>query len=437
MTKQVINIGTTNNDKSGDPIRTAFNKVNENFTELYSTVLSTGDLSFSGGRVYNSTGGETFFSNNSNTSATSFLMLPSTSENGVPLKLTTLNQNGYIRLEVNPLSANQKYWDFAKDGSLTFKNSVGVPTIGGSTDKIRLFNFNNPLTTNYAIGVEADHVWFSLDDATNMNLGWKFYAGEQLACKIGSDGHIELRNKCKILNPINGTLVLQAANGNGVYSDWTFTPDGKLDFPEGAHLFHSYNVMHLSNTNTDITLESVNDILLSTGISGSPKEFKFDSLGILHIPTGGDIKNSTGTSVLFGNQQVNTTNDVSFNSVSTARTTTSLASVYCQPGQSTVFYTASNTFIMTLKMIVQVEGVEDTNTQWDTHSCEIMIAKSFLADNIASNVYGTAHTSVLPLATFTASWNATIQKIEVSCTPANVTQGVYVKSFVTEILTSD
>jgi len=35
MAKQVINIGSTANDGTGDPIRSAFDKVNDNFTELY------------------------------------------------------------------------------------------------------------------------------------------------------------------------------------------------------------------------------------------------------------------------------------------------------------------------------------------------------------------------------------------------------------------
>ena len=35
MAKQVINIGTTANDNTGDPLRSAFDKVNSNFTELY------------------------------------------------------------------------------------------------------------------------------------------------------------------------------------------------------------------------------------------------------------------------------------------------------------------------------------------------------------------------------------------------------------------
>lgn len=38
MAKLVINIGQTANDKSGDPLRTAFDKINQNFTEVYNTL---------------------------------------------------------------------------------------------------------------------------------------------------------------------------------------------------------------------------------------------------------------------------------------------------------------------------------------------------------------------------------------------------------------
>ena len=35
MAKQTINIGTSANDGTGDPLRTAMSKTNDNFTELY------------------------------------------------------------------------------------------------------------------------------------------------------------------------------------------------------------------------------------------------------------------------------------------------------------------------------------------------------------------------------------------------------------------
>lgn len=36
MAKQTINLGTSANKGDGDPLRTAFDKVNDNFDELYS-----------------------------------------------------------------------------------------------------------------------------------------------------------------------------------------------------------------------------------------------------------------------------------------------------------------------------------------------------------------------------------------------------------------
>jgi len=70
MAKQVINIGTTANDGTGDPLRTAFDKVNDNFTELYNddagdvdsvngqtgvVVLDSDDVSEGSTNLYNQT----------------------------------------------------------------------------------------------------------------------------------------------------------------------------------------------------------------------------------------------------------------------------------------------------------------------------------------------------------------------------------------------
>lgn len=38
MTQQIINTGSVANDGAGDPLRTAFTKTNDNFTDLYNTV---------------------------------------------------------------------------------------------------------------------------------------------------------------------------------------------------------------------------------------------------------------------------------------------------------------------------------------------------------------------------------------------------------------
>jgi len=63
MTQEIINIGAQPNDGEGDPLRTAFAKINNNFTQLFSTgfftsnAYSTGDTA---GQVIFTTPIETF-----------------------------------------------------------------------------------------------------------------------------------------------------------------------------------------------------------------------------------------------------------------------------------------------------------------------------------------------------------------------------------------
>lgn len=45
MAKQTINLGTEPNDRTGDKLRVAFDKVNDNFTELYDGIANVGDQS--------------------------------------------------------------------------------------------------------------------------------------------------------------------------------------------------------------------------------------------------------------------------------------------------------------------------------------------------------------------------------------------------------
>ena len=44
MAKQTINIGSAANDGTGDPLRTAFDKINDNFDELYGSSAEANDL---------------------------------------------------------------------------------------------------------------------------------------------------------------------------------------------------------------------------------------------------------------------------------------------------------------------------------------------------------------------------------------------------------
>jgi hypothetical protein len=44
MPKQTVNLGTMADNKSGDPLRTAFTKINQNFDELYGAYINKATL---------------------------------------------------------------------------------------------------------------------------------------------------------------------------------------------------------------------------------------------------------------------------------------------------------------------------------------------------------------------------------------------------------
>jgi hypothetical protein len=112
-------------------------------------------------------------------------------------------------------------------------------------------------------------------------------------------------------------------------------------------------------------------------------------------------------------------------------------SVTCNAGMDTVIYTGTDRYIHTFKLLLKVEGVEVNGQSWETQSTEMIIAKSFNNDKVAATAYGVVHTSIDPLATFTARWNPTLFRVEVLCHPTSLTYGVEVRTFATEIITSD
>ena len=125
--------------------------------------------------------------------------------------------------------------------------------------------------------------------------------------------------------------------------------------------------------------------------------------------------------------------DIRFNNGAVQRDT---ATVECLGNTSTVVYTASGQYQNTIKLLIQVEGYVGAPGSWDTQACEMIIAKSFRGPTVAATVYAVVHTSVAPLATFTAEWNALTNRVEVLCATPSA-NSVYVRTFATEITTSD
>jgi len=97
MTQEIINVGAQPNDGEGDPLRTAFEKVNNNFSQLYSTGFFTSNAYSTGttaGQVIFEAPVETFtqgmFQINSNDTQTS-------DSQNITLTVTTLNAGSQVQ----------------------------------------------------------------------------------------------------------------------------------------------------------------------------------------------------------------------------------------------------------------------------------------------------------------------------------------------------
>jgi hypothetical protein len=318
MAKQNINVGTTANDKKGDSLRAAFQKVNANFTELYAALgltdvtLNLGAFTFTGSTMSTddstnividkpiTVNGEitvdgdivpkTNFGASLGTPTRQFKSLYVSTNTvflgGVPLSLDPNNNE----LTINNVPISQ---------TINYADIPNVPTdVSDLTDTEGLLGggggnpFNQDLNTD-------DSVTFNSVGATTVNV-----------------------------SQINGTnpgdeLVIQANNHN-----WTFDANGNLTFPQGTLLGYSdpggfiingavdkdiaiytYNGAdaHGWTFGTDGSLtipgdiRSEGNINIDINLSDSTlRRWQFGEDGSLTLPAGGDIIDSSGQSVLGG-----------------------------------------------------------------------------------------------------------------------------------------
>ena len=218
-------------------------------------------------------------------------------------------------------------------------------------------------------------------------------------------------------------LIQTNNNTSGSTSTWAFSASGELTLPNGGHL----GPVGKGWTGLDGGFGQPVS-LLSYYPSGMYSGCVTITPGNgVDISTYGDGTGQTGDWT-FGNNGA-----LSVNSVATVATT---PSVSCTATMDTIIYTSVSN-ATTFKLLIKAEGYEGTPTAWDTQSSEMMIAYGFKNNNVVASVYGIIHTSVSPLATFTAQRNATTGRIEVLCRPTSLTNPVVVRTFATEIITSD
>jgi len=221
-------------------------------------------------------------------------------------------------------------------------------------------------------------------------------------------------------------LTVETLSRNTVIS--SSNNNNKVNFPVGGKnvfgTFPSSLAQTIAGTGSVGDLRSESNINIDINLSDSTlHRWQFGEDGILTLPPEGTISNS-GNNWTFGSDGT-----LSYPRSALQRDT---ITVTCPGNASTVVYTAASAVQYTVKLLIQVEGFEGAAAATDSQACEMIIAKSFRADDIASSVYAVVHTSTAPLATFTAQWNALTSRIQVLCTTPSA-NAVYVRIFATEI----
>ena len=291
MAKQVINVGTAANDKKGDSLRAAFQKVNTNFTELYTALginadgnLNIGAFEFTGSVM--STTDSTPIVIDQAVSVTSDLtvggdILPQTANGGdlgslarpfrslyvsnntiffggTPL---SLDANNNLTVNGSPVTGggNSFDQDLNTDDSVTF-NSVGATTVNVSQ-----INGTNP---GDELIIQANNHNWTFD--TNGNL--TFPQGTLLGYSDPGGFIID--------GAVDKDIAIYTYSGADAHG-WTFGTDGSLTIPG--------DIRSEGNINIDINLSD-----------STLRRWQFGEDGSLTLPAGGDIIDSSGQSVLGG-----------------------------------------------------------------------------------------------------------------------------------------
>lgn len=283
----------------------------------------------------------------------------------------------------------------------TYSGNIGTLTINGN-----LIVTGITSTVNTEIVNVSESVVGNIDAGNLRTSGQISASGNITAANLGNISSINLNG--------NASSVLY---GNGIFA--TATSSNPFD----QDLNTTDNVQFANVTSTDaIRFSNSGNIVGALGYA--PTYVSIESYGSNSVNiTANDIYtwsfDSTG--------KLTSPNDVTQNTVGT---------VTCNAGAPTVIYTGSSTGKTTLKLLIQVEGAEVLGQQWDTQSCEMVVARGLRNNNVVGSVYGLAYTSTNPLATFNAIWNNATSKIEITCTPASLTLGVEARVSVIEMITS-
>lgn len=153
-TQQIINIGTLPNDGEGDPLRVAFAKINNNFSNLFSTFVNTSNV-FSTGNAT----GQVLFSTPANSFTQGQFYIRSNDPG------TNDSQASQIYAQINPSGTDVKFTCY---GSTFFGNALVRFDMDVSAGNVRILC--DPLINNSIFHFISSQIMFQGDPIPGLDI---------------------------------------------------------------------------------------------------------------------------------------------------------------------------------------------------------------------------------------------------------------------------
>jgi hypothetical protein len=223
MTKQTINIGATANDKQGDSLRAAFQKVNANFNELY-TALGLADTTLNlGNFVFEENTIRLTNANNDDSTATQIeIAQPVRIESDLTIGGDLLpNRN----LGGNLGSPTQQWKSLYVSTSTIYINNIPLS-----------INENNNLTINgnQIVTSGTDTAFYNINGTEMSNADDTHGATATVTLPANGDSVVPL-----LLQNNYGDIRISAGTDPGNTHGWLFTREGKLVLPPDGDIVDS------------------------------------------------------------------------------------------------------------------------------------------------------------------------------------------------------
>jgi len=379
-------------------------KLNSSLTPVWSTPAGTGNFTFSGSTLTSPTDG--------------VIVIPNTDEYA---GIRSTNDRGRMWFDsantFHLVVDNTYQHNFNADGSISFGGGYTFPNVKGTSGQVLVSDVSGNLTWQNQASGGAGGNPFNQDLNTTNNVTF----GNVTTSYISSVSDMEI------------VTATGSTGGIDLYTDWT---------GHGVEVWLQHNdrvSIKTENGAYEWSFNNVGNLVLpQADMTASPAPVLS---GIVF--SDGTFQNTAATTGSTFNQSLNTTDGPSFTGI-TINGTVNYSNgviqrsgnfVTCSPNMDTVVYTGLDTF-QTLKLLFNIEGVEDGQSQTDTQSCEMIVAKSVRNNTVSGSAYGLVYTSTNPLVTLSTRWNSTINRVEILCRPTSTMNTVSVLSTCTEIFSA-